>query len=334
MKKLALLIAVLLALSLLCACGAPAESTTASTSTEEIENTKRLPDPHIERPPVDPRFAFTVEKTPENKVEDDHLSAFTIVGIERDCFYGENSAGSGTLLVRFLDPDHVLNQSEEFCIGDIVLTMQTDFYISGAFGEATLLSVTPMPVVTPDIGAIAYKPVIYLYPETETEVRVSLTLDGKLTCTYPAYEDGWDVVASPDGTLTDRGGQTYRYLYWEGETSAVYDFSEGFCVAGRDTAAFLETALDALGLTRAEANEFIVFWLPLMQENPYNLISFQTDAYTESAVLSVEPAPDTLLRVFMAWKPLGEAVEIAPQTLTAPAREGFTVVEWGGSIVK
>ena len=56
------------------------------------------------------------------------------------------------------------------------------------------------------------KPVAYLYPQTETEVTVKLDYDGELTCTYPAYEDGWTVSARPDGTLTDKDGQTYRYL--------------------------------------------------------------------------------------------------------------------------
>ena len=70
------------------------------------------------------------------------------------------------------------------------------------------------------------------------------------------------------------------------------------------------------------------------EENPYNLISFQTDAYTDHAELEISSAPDTLIRVYMAWKPLNEAVEIPPQTLTAPNREGFTVIEWGGSQVK
>ncbi|MBE6787718.1 MAG: hypothetical protein E7537_05165, partial [Ruminococcaceae bacterium] len=41
---------------------------------------------------------------------------------------------------------------------------------------------------------------------------------------------GWTVTASPDGTLTDAKGQTYNYLYWEGETYAQYDLSKGFCV--------------------------------------------------------------------------------------------------------
>ena len=179
------------------------------------------------------------------------------------------------------------------------------------------------------------KPVIYLYPETETEVTVSLDYHGELTCTYPAIsEEGtWTVTAAPDGTLTDAAGQTYNYLYWEGVSDAEYDFSQGFCVPGADTAAFLEEALANLGLTRREANEFIVYWLPRMEGNPYNLIAFQTDAYTDRAVLTIAPEPDTLLRVFMAWRPLDAPVEIEPQALAAPERAGFTAVEWGGAEV-
>ena len=138
----------------------------------------------------------------------------------------------------------------------------------------------------------------------------------------------------PDGTLTDAKGQTYNYLYWEGEADLDYDFSEGFCVKGEDTAAFLEKALEELGLTRREANEFIVYWLPLMEQNLYNVISFQTDNYTEAAELTVSPTPDTLLRVFMAWKGAEEFTELPEQELAAPERAGFTVVDWGGTEVK
>ena len=178
------------------------------------------------------------------------------------------------------------------------------------------------------------KPVIYLYPEAETDVTVRLDYAGDLTCTYPAYDCAWRVTAAPDGTLTDESGQTYRYLYWEGVDNVQYDFSEGFCVPGDKTAAFLEDALAQLGLTRAEANEFIIYWLPQMEQNAYNLISFQSDAYTDAAKLTITPQPDTLLRVFMAWKPLTSAVEISPQPLTAPERTGFTAVEWGGAKVQ
>ena len=178
------------------------------------------------------------------------------------------------------------------------------------------------------------KPVIYLYPETETRVTVKLDLSGELTCAYPAYDGGWTVTAAPDGTLTDEHGQTYNYLYWEGEGTEAYDFSKGFCVAGSDTAAFLEDALDRLGLTRREANEFLVYWLPRMQDNPYNLIAFQQEAYTESAKLTVSPRPDSVLRVFMAWKPLARPVDIPAQILPGFERRGFTLVEWGGAEVR
>ena len=176
------------------------------------------------------------------------------------------------------------------------------------------------------------KPVIYLYPETPTEVSVSLTLDGELTCTYPAYGEGWNnFTARPDGTLIAPDGKEYYCLYWEGKQNTVWDFSEGFCVKGEDTAAFLEWALAAQGLTPREANEFIIYWLPRMEQNPYNVISFQTTAYTDTAVLDISPAPDTLLRVFMAWYPSEEAVEMEAQEFETVERRGFTVVEWGGS---
>lgn len=190
-----------------------------------------------------------------------------------------------------------------------------------------------LPVFDADVPmeiTVPLKPVIYLYPEAATDVTVELDYVGELTCTYPAYNGGWHVTAHPDGTLFDETGMAYNYLYWEGSDQS-WTMDQGFCVAGSDTAAFLEDALQRLGLNRREANEFIVYWLPLMEANPYNVISFQQECYTEGAVLEIEPSPDSLLRVFMAWYASEEAVEIPAQALSAPKREGFTVVEWGGS---
>jgi endoglucanase len=71
-----------------------------------------------------------------------------------------------------------------------------------------------------------------------------------------------------------------------------------------------------------------------MEHNAYNLISFQGDAYTDSAKLNIMPKPDSLLRIFMAYVPLENAVDIEPQQLETFERKGFTVVEWGGSEIK
>ena len=178
------------------------------------------------------------------------------------------------------------------------------------------------------------KPVIYLYPEEETEVTVKVHYAGTLTTTWPAYEDGWTVRAMPDGTLYTEDGSEYSYLFWEGVSHTDYDFTEGFVVAGEDTGAFLKETLAAMGMTAREYNEFIVYWLPQMEGNTYNLISFQGEAYTENAGLEITPTPDSVLRVFMAWKGLEERMEIEPQTIEPFTREGFAVGEWGGREVK
>lgn len=177
------------------------------------------------------------------------------------------------------------------------------------------------------------KPVLYLYPEETAEVSVKLDYQGRLTTTYPAYNDGWVVTAEPDGTL-EMDGKEYSYLFWEGVSDAEYDFSKGFVVAGEDTAEFLQEKLALLGLTPREYNEFIVFWLPRMEGNPYNLIAFQGAAYTDSAPLEVEPEPDTVLRVFMAYQALEEPMEVPEQELVPTERVGFTLVEWGGTCVE
>ena len=85
------------------------------------------------------------------------------------------------------------------------------------------------------------------------------------------------------------------------------------------------------GLTPREANEFIIYWLPIMEANEYNVIAFQTDTYTSSTSLEITPAPDSLLRINMAFYGTDEPIELEPQSFEPFVRRGFTVVEWGGS---
>lgn len=185
------------------------------------------------------------------------------------------------------------------------------------------------------------KPVIYLYPEESTEVYVDIEFEGELQCTYPQYdpEFGWHVTADPDGRLHNlNDGRDYDYLFWEGKTfEDLKSFNNSICVKGSDTAAFLEEYLEAAGLNASEIDDFVSFWLPKMQNNNYNIISFLGTEYTDVAKLNVYPAPDTEIRVFMVFAPLDEAVEIpSEKQLVMPentVRDGFTLVEWGGSQV-
>ena len=81
--------------------------------------------------------------------------------------------------------------------------------------------------------------------------------------------------------------------------------------------------------------EFIIYWLPKLEENEYNLIRFENlESINEQMSLDINPTPDTLIRIFMKYKPLKNKIEIKEQELSSPVRNGFTVVEWGGSLIK
>lgn len=193
---------------------------------------------------------------------------------------------------------------------------------------------------TDEMGGMA-KPVLYLYPDKPIVVSVKLTLkNSSFSCTYPDYGNGWKVKAYPDGkVINNADGKEYSYLYWELNSNVKFDLSKGFIVRGKDTAAFLQKTLAQMGLQPKEYNEFIVYWLPRMQNNEYNLISFQTKAYTDNVKLNISPKPDSVLRVNMAYKPLNakeannQKSRIKTQKFSKFERKGFTVVEWGGEVV-
>lgn len=181
------------------------------------------------------------------------------------------------------------------------------------------------------------KPVIYLYPTVVTDVNVNLNYKGKIIADYPEYDNsikGWNVTAYPDGKIIDKAdGKEYSYLFWEGRPTEKinWDLSTGFVVKGSDTRQFLQQKLSEIGLMPKEYNEFIVYWYPILKDNAYNLVHFAGSQYTDTAELTVAPEPDSLLRVFMVYKPLDEKVSIKEQSMKPFVRKGFTVVEWGGT---
>lgn len=133
---------------------------------------------------------------------------------------------------------------------------------------------------------------------------------------------------------TDTGRNLYA-LYWEGIYNIDNNLTEGFVVKGTETIEFLEDKLSKLGLNEYEAEEFIVYWLPILQKNEYNYIRFATlDEINKIMPLELSVEPDTMIRVLMQYKPLDEYIEVKEQKLETPERNGFTVVEWGGSEIK
>lgn len=196
---------------------------------------------------------------------------------------------------------------------------------------------------------ISDKPIIYLYPEEETDITVTLGKPEELIVSYPLYQNGWSVHAYPDGTLKDnKTGKSLYALYYESEIrnrdeiliDGKYDLENitdapGFIVKGEDTANFLEEKLEILGLTPRESEEFIVYWLPRMCKNKYNYIRFLSSEEIESIMpLSIYPVPDTAIRVYMVYKGVDSLFEVEEQVLDPKDRSGYTTVEWGGTELK
>jgi len=237
-----------------------------------------------------------------------------------------------------LRPDEPLAPYFELVFLDGKLTDTIRLY--DEYGDLTLEEKFENGVLTETIYELDYsemdgmaKPVIYLYPERDMLVNVQLNLHGEMTHSYPKYpEGGWNVLAKQNGTLYDHTGKEFYALFWEGVSPKNYTYENGFVIAGNETEKFLENSLEILGLTRREANEFIMYWLPQMENNAYNLIHFSTSEYEEIAELKITPAPESLIRVMMVWSPLETEIEIPQQNLydMRVEREGFTVVEWGG----
>jgi len=183
------------------------------------------------------------------------------------------------------------------------------------------------------------KPVIYLYPENDnTEVTVDLDLNGKFTAVYPEFtnsdEDVWNVVANKDGTIK-LNNREYNYLYWEGLSSDDLVITKGTCVAKEDTIKFLEKKLTELGLTEKEQDDFISYWLPILNKNNYNITSFDIEQYEDNVQLKVSPQPDKVIRIFMTYQGVDEYIEVPEEIIDIDTtRKGFTVVEWGGGAGK
>ncbi len=176
------------------------------------------------------------------------------------------------------------------------------------------------------------KPVIYLYPTSTIEANVYVQPQGGFTYTDPPYVVGWKVKAQPNGHLTDlRTNKEYPYLYWEGRGGIYEQPKQGWVVKQTQLKTFLPAKLKALGLNKHETADFMDFWLQRMTEKPYYFVTFMGNSTMDTlAPLTVEPKPDTVIRILMDFKPLDKPIAVKGYTIKTPKRKGFTVVEWGG----
>ena len=179
-------------------------------------------------------------------------------------------------------------------------------------------------------GGIA-KPILYLYPNKTTKINISFEHPEYLKTTYPKYINNWEVTAHSNGDLYDSKGNYYYGLYWDERKVHDVDFSEGYYVEKDDAIEFLEKKLSYIGLNPKERNEFIMYWLPILENNEKSLVYFELTSERESYnKINITPKPDSLLRLVIHIKKVDKKQDIPKQNLTKFQRKGFVAVEWGG----
>ena len=214
------------------------------------------------------------------------------------------------------------------------------------------------------------KSCVYLYPETETMCQY-VDLDQYKRPDYAIWLAGSEeeaqlclpgvYVISPDGTLTSAyfRNKDHRF-HWErvsqitypthpafkensvaivwGSFHVVADLSEGWCVPGKETEAFLRDILPQTGLSETECADLLAAWLPELKGRAYHQFTFcigdtPLEIYEGYTARIRTDRIDSTLRVFLLTRPLDAPVELTPQTFEPFVREGFTVVQWGGVVI-
>lgn len=175
---------------------------------------------------------------------------------------------------------------------------------------------------------VSYKPAIYLYPTSDSIVNVNVNFNGNIITSIPKYDSGWSVFATTYGEIDGK----YDYLFYEASLNDLKLPKEGWVVSYGNLDKWFDVNLKELGLTEKEKNQFKEYWLNKLQKSDYYEIKLLDNNLLNQNDwnLITNPAPDTLIRIELYFKPLKYPEQISQPTITTPERKGFTVVEWGG----
>lgn len=176
------------------------------------------------------------------------------------------------------------------------------------------------------------KPAIYLYPEQQTQVHVQVAPKGEMKLTIPQYPaNGWTVTAYPDGRIVDNN-ISYPYLYWEAAIpdKLISEPKQGYVVAYNELEGLFNTVLPSMGLNGKETLEFSEYWLKVLPKSKYYFVGVLPEKQIDTlAPLTINPKPDSVLRVSLFFKALDKKESVVAPNLSGFERKGFTVTEWG-----
>lgn len=182
---------------------------------------------------------------------------------------------------------------------------------------------------TDSTGPIIRKPNIYIYPTEEIELNIKINFPngGEVIESIPEYDNGWNIKVDTTGLINNY----YRYLYYECTAPDLYQDKKGWVVHKDNLTTFFKNNLYETGFSDLEINDFIEYWIPVLNSSEYYVIYPQYKEDLSSIVeLEFSNIPDNLLRLFYLIKEFDEQflVESEPEIPTF-TRSGYYVVEWG-----
>lgn len=187
--------------------------------------------------------------------------------------------------------------------------------------------------LVPSESLLVRKPAIYLYSPAEMEVTVRAKPAGLITSSDPPHgRDGWRATIGPGGIRSP----DVPYLFYEAQLRLLPPSSgKGWVVSEDALTSWFREWLPRLGLSEKEARDFEVYWSRELPRAPFYLVELVEESFLdENLSLDVDPRPDSLVRVFLSFKPLRERPREAPEAPRPGVfkRIGFTLVEWGGLV--
>ncbi|HZD59296.1 MAG TPA: hypothetical protein VE439_02425 [Anaerolineae bacterium] len=177
-------------------------------------------------------------------------------------------------------------------------------------------------------GALVKKPNIYLYPEKEEAIKVSIQTSGRITQAIPEYRNGWEITAAPGGKI----GGTLDFLYYEAMIDYPFTLNKGWITDKLHFNSDMNLILREVGLNNRERRDFLDYWSRELtwEKNRYAIYYLSEDEIGRAVKLSFSKKPDSILRVYFYFMPVDGEVKIEKPIIPPFVRNGFTVVEWGG----
>ncbi len=173
------------------------------------------------------------------------------------------------------------------------------------------------------------KPNIYIYPEVKTNLFVSLKfpVGGSVTVSEPPYQNGWNITVEPSGRIND----AYDYLFYESGNPDLCQYESGWVVKNSNLTTFFSENMLATGFSQREINDFLDYWIPILDSHPFYIIYPQYKSDIDKMILlELSQQPDNILRLFYSIKgSTDEDIKLSPPLIPKFERSGFVVAEWG-----